>query len=368
MSSPLFHPIVIGQASLHHRVVMAPLTRLRADESHVPQAMAKTYYEQRASEKGTLIISEATLVSAATGGSSNSPGLFTSEQIQGWKNVTDAVHAKGSYIFAQLMAMGRAADAATLQRQGGFEVFAPSAIPINEADPLPKVLSEQQILDIIDEYKIAAKNAIEAGFDGVEVHGANGYLVDQFLHDGSNTRTDRWGGSIENRARFAVEVAKALVETVGADRVGFRISPWNEWQSMQMADPIPQFSYLVSQLKQLDLAYLHVVESRVFNNVDCEGRGEIKAFLEQWGQEKPVLIAGGFNPDNVNGAMEEKYRDYNVAIVFGRHFLANPDLPFRLRNGVPLQKYDRSTFYAKMTPSGYIDYPFSSEFTAATTA
>lgn len=368
MSSRLFAPMAIGQASLKHRVVMAPLTRLRANEDHVPQPMAKTYYEQRASEKGTLIISEATLISAASGGSSNSPGLFTAEQIQGWKNITDAVHAKGSYMFAQLMAMGRAAGAETLQRDGGYEVFAPSAIPISENDPLPKVLSEQQIWNIIDEYKVAAKNAIEAGFDGVEVHGANGYLVDQFLHDGSNTRSDQWGGSVENRARFAIEVAKALVETVGADRVGFRISPWNDWQSMQMADPIPQFTYLVSQLRELGLAYLHIIESRVFNNVDCEGRGEIKPFLERWGQEAPVLIAGGFNPDNVKSAVEEKYRDYNVAVVFGRHFLANPDLPFRLRHGIALQKYDRSTFYSKMTSTGYIDYPFSTEFMAAATA
>ena len=353
---------------MKHRVVMAPLTRLRADENHVPQPMSKSYYEQRASVPGTLLITEATLISAPSGGSAHSMGLYTEEHIRAWRTITDAVHAKGSHIFVQLMAMGRAADPATLERDGGYEVYGPSAVPMEQGAPVPQVLSESQILAIIEEYKTAARNAIAAGFDGVEVHGANGYLVDQFLHEGSNQRSDRWGGSIENRARFGVEVAKALVETVGADRVGYRISPWNTWQGMHMADPVPQFSYLVSQLREFGLAYLHVIESRVFNNVDCEGRGEIKPFLKAWGREAPVLVAGGFNQDNAPRAIDEAYKDYNVAVVFGRHFLANPDLPFRLQHGIPLEKYDRATFYAKMEARGYVDYPFSAEFLATVKA
>lgn len=362
MSSRLFEPLTLGAVPLKHRVVMAPLTRLRADENHIPQPMSKLYYEQRASVPGTLIIGEATLISASAGGSSNSPGIFNEEQIQAWRQITDAVHAKGSHIFCQLMAMGRAADPATLERDGGFDLLAPSAIPIAEDGPTPGVLDELQISNIIKEYQNAAQNAIAAGFDGVEVHGANGYLVDQFLHEGSNKRTDRWGGSIENRARFAIEVAKALVNTVGAERVAFRISPWNTWQGMHLEDPVPQFSHLVAALRDLNLTYLHIVESRVFNNVDCKPRGSIKPFLKIWGQEAPVLVAGGFNQDNVYQAVDKDYKDYNVATVFGRHFLANPDLPFRLQHGIALEKYDRSTFYAKMEARGYIDYPFSPEF------
>ncbi|KAJ2983875.1 hypothetical protein NQ176_g361 [Zarea fungicola] len=357
--------MTVGGTSLQHRVVMAPLTRLRADENHVLQPMAKTYYEQRACSPGTLIISEAALISPASGGMSNGPGIFREEQIAAWKTVTDAVHSKGSFIFCQLVALGRAADPDALQREGGYEVLAPSAVPMDENSHTPGVLSEQRILDVIQEFKTAAKNAMAAGFDGVEIHGANGYLVDQFLHDTTNVRTDRWGGSIRNRARFAVELAKALVQTVGADKVGFRISPWNDWQGMYMPDPIPQFSHLVSELGNLDLAYLHIIESRVSNNVDCEPRGQIMPLLDIWGRNAPVLVAGGFTPQNVAGAIDEDYKDYNVAVVFGRHFLANPDLPFRLKNGISLQKYDRSTFYTKLIARGYIDYPFNAKFQAA---
>ncbi|KAE8162550.1 hypothetical protein BDV40DRAFT_264920 [Aspergillus tamarii] len=362
MSTQLFEPLHIGTITLNHRVVMAPLTRLRADEHHVPLPMSTNYYEQRASVPGTLLIAEATLISAAAGGVPHAPGLFTESQIQAWKKITDAVHAKGSYIFCQLIAVGRAADPSTLRKEGGFEVSAPSAIPMEDGATVPQALSEEEIQGFIRDFATAAKNAIAAGFDGVEVHGANGYLVDQFLQDVSNQRTDQWGGNIENRARFGVEVAKALVEAVGADRVGFRISPWNTWQGMKMADPVPQFSYLVRRLKELGLAYLHVIESRVINNVDCEKQEGIEPFLDIWGQSTPVLVAGGYTPENVRQAIEEEYRDYNVAVVFGRHFLANPDLPFRLQRGIPLQKYDRDTFYAPMQCHGYADYPFSSEF------
>ncbi|KAE8151066.1 putative N-ethylmaleimide reductase [Aspergillus avenaceus] len=359
----LFTPIQIGAISPSHRVVMAPLTRLRADADHVPLPMSTVYYEQRASVPGTFIIAEATLPSLSSGGVPHAPGLFSDAQIQTWKQVTDAVHAKGSYIFCQLVAPGRAADPSTLLKEGGYDLRAPSAIPMSEDAPVPRALTEAEIHEAIHDFVAAGRNAMSAGFDGVEVHGANGYLVDQFMQDVTNQRSDGWGGSIERRARFGVEVAKALAEAIGPDRVGFRISPFNTWQGMKMADPVPQFSYLVKQLGELRLAYLHVIESRVVNNVDCEDGESIKPFLERWGSA-PVLVAGGYKPENVCKALDEDYRGFNVAVVFGRHFLANPDLPFRLKHGIPLQKYDRDTFYAATQAKGYADYPFSEEFLA----
>ncbi|KAJ5749185.1 uncharacterized protein N7511_010881 [Penicillium nucicola] len=363
MSPNLFEPLQIGQTSLSHRVVMAPLTRLRCDSNHVPLPISKTYYEQRASVPGTLLIAEATLISPSSGGIPNGPGIYTESQIQAWKGITDAVHAKGSYIYCQFVALGRAADPTTLQKEGGYEVFAPSAIPLpgQAENAAPQELSEEQIRGIIREFGVAAKNAIRAGFDGVEVHGANGYLVDQFLQDISNQRRDQWGGSVKNRARFAVEVAETLVEAVGADRVGFRLSPWNTWQGMKMDDPVPQFAYLVERLKGLKLAYLHLIESRVINNIDCEKAEGIEFLLDIWGKTSPVLVAGGYKADNVDAAFEE-YQSNDVAVVFGRYFLANPDLPFRLKHQLPLNKYDRDSFYAAMQEAGYADYPFSAEF------
>lgn len=340
---------------------MAPLTRLRADEDHTPLPFSKTYYEQRASVPGTMLIAEATLISPSSGGIPNGPGIYTESHIQAWKEITDAVHAKGSYIFCQLIALGRAADPTTLQKEGGYEVLAPSPIAMEAGMPLPNELSEEQIRGIIGDFGVAAKNAIRAGFDGVEVHGANGYLVDQFLQDVSNQRTDGWGGNVPNRARFGLEVAKELVEAVGADRVGFRLSPWNTWQGMKMVDPVSQFGYLVERLKELKLAYLHLIESRVINNVDCEKTEGIDFLLDIWGKTSPVLVAGGYKPENVDAAFNE-YKGNDVAVVFGRHFLANPDLPFRLKHQLPLNRYDRDSFYAAMQEAGYADYPFSLEF------
>ncbi|RAH67295.1 alkene reductase [Aspergillus aculeatinus CBS 121060] len=360
--SKLFEPLQIGNLHLEHRVIMAPLTRLRADAEHVPLPIAKTYYEQRASVPGTLLIAEATQISASEGGIPHGPGIWSEPQIQRWKEITDAVHEKGSFIYCQLIALGRAADPAVLRAGGEYELHAPSAIPMDPEMPVPKELKEEEIQSIIDDFATAAKNAIRAGFDGVEIHGANGYLVDQFLQDVSNQRVDRWGGSVANRARFALEVAKAVVDAIGADRVGFRLSPWNTWQSMKMADPTPQFAYCVEQLRQLNLAYLHLIESRVINNVDCEQGESNKFFLDIWGKTSPVLVAGGYTPKNVEAALQGDYRDYNVAIVFGRHFLANPDLPFRIRHGLALNPYHRDSFYTPIQEKGYIDYPFSTEF------
>ncbi|KAL4938365.1 hypothetical protein BDV06DRAFT_231907 [Aspergillus oleicola] len=359
MTSQLFQPLNIANVALQHRVVMAPLTRLRADASHVQLPIAKTYYEQRASVPGTLIIAEAVMISASAGGVPHGPGIWSEAQIASWKNITDAVHAKGSYIFAQLFAAGRAADPGTLKADGGFEVCAPSAIPLDpDSKIIPKELSEDEIQVIIADFSAAAKNAMRAGFDGVEVHAANGYLVDQFLQDVTNTRSDRWGGNTANRARFGLDVARALVDAVGAERVAFRVSPWNTWQGMKMADPIPQFSYFVEKLKDMKLGFLHVIESRVINNVDCEKTEGIDFLLRIWGRTSPVLVAGGYTPANAEEALAE-YKDNDVAIVFGRHFLANPDLPFRIQHGLGLNKYDRASFYSPMQEEGYADYPFS---------
>ncbi|KAK1145069.1 hypothetical protein N8T08_004498 [Aspergillus melleus] len=343
---------------------MAPLTRLRASSTHIPLPIAETYYAQRASVPGTLLIAEATMISPAGSGVPHAPGIWTPAQISSWKRVTDAVHAKGSHIILQLVAPGRAADPATLKAETGREVAAPSAIPMAEGATVPVALSEEEIHALIRDFAAAGQNAIQAGFDGVEVHGANGYLVDLFTQDVSNRRTDSWGGSIENRARFGIEVARALCAAIGPERVGFRISPWNTWQGMKMAEPEGQFTYLVRKLRELRLGYLHVIESRVINSVDCEKSEGIEPFLEAWGREAPVLVAGGYNQLNA-GDIDTVYQDHEVGIVFGRHFLANPDLPFRLKNGIPLQKYDRETFYTPVQAEGYLDYPFSAEFEAS---
>ncbi|KAI9375073.1 hypothetical protein BJX61DRAFT_495514 [Aspergillus egyptiacus] len=294
------------------------------------------------------------------------PGIWNDEQISAWKEITDAVHAKGCFIFCQLIALGRTASPAVLGEMGG-EVCAPSAVPMDKEQPgsvVPRELREEEIQRIVEEFGVAAGNAIAAGFDGVEAHGANGYLIDQFLQDGTNRRQDGWGGSVEKRARFAVEVAKSMCDAVGPDRVGFRLSPWNTWQGMKMADPVPQFRYVIERLKEMGLAYLHLVESRVINNVDTVKVEGLEPFLEAWGSEAPVILAGGYNALNTTEAVDGEYQKYNVAVAFGRHFLANPDLPFRLREKLVLNQYDRETFYTPMVETGYLDYPFSPEFLA----
>ncbi|KAJ5113847.1 hypothetical protein N7456_002381 [Penicillium angulare] len=364
-NSKLFEPLQVGRTKLQHRVVMAPLTRLRADDSHVPLPMAVEYYSQRASVPGTLIIAEATQISAVMGGVLAGTAIWSDAHIAGWKKVTSAVHAKGSYIFCQLIALGRAAVPDILKQEGPFDLVAPSALPMEEGAPSPREITEAEIQSSIQDFANAARNAIKAGFDGVEIHGANGYLVDQFIQDVSNHRRDRWGGSIENRARYGIEVSRAIVDAIGSDRVGFRISPWNTWQGMKMQEPIPQFSYLLEELKRLSLAYLHVIESRVVNNVDCEKKEGIEFALNIWGKTSPVLVAGGYTPENSLSAIDDEYVQNDVLIVFGRSFLANPDLPHRIQYKLPLNKYDRASFYTPQQSEGYLDYPFSDDFVAA---
>jgi NADPH2 dehydrogenase len=367
--SKLFDPLQIGQVTVKHRIAMAPLTRYRADNDHVPLPFVKDYYEQRASVPGTFLVTEATFISPQAGGYANVPGIHNAAQIKAWKEITDAVHAKGSFIYSQLWALGRAAKPEVINAEG-FDHVSSSAVPMAPGAHVPRALTEEEIQQYIKDYAHAAKSAIAAGFDGVEVHGANGYLVDQFTQDTSNHRTDSWGGSVENRARFAIEVTKSVVNAVGADRTAIRLSPWNDFQGMKMKDPRPQFSYLVSALKELQLSYIHLVESR--NDAD----EKINFLTDIWGKTSPILVAGsltrdasgvilqGSHPRNAKAVLG-KYPNNDIVAVYGRYFIANPDLPFRIEKGLALKEYDRSTFYKPMSRDGYTDLPFSEEFLAS---
>jgi len=347
---------------LKHRMVMAPLTRFRADDDHVQLPFVKEYYSQRASVPGTLLITEATFITPRGGGMNNVPGLYTDAQLKAWKEITEAVHAKDSYIFCQLWALGRAADPEVLKKEG-CDFLSSSAVGAGDNSPVPRAMEEKEILQFIDEYAEAAKRCIEiAGFDGVEIHGANGYLIDQFTQDTCNKRTDSWGGSIEKRARFGLEVAKAVTKAVGVERTGMRLSPWSTFQGMRMEDPIPQFTYLIEGLKKIGLAYLHLVESRIQGNADTEESGRLDFAFDLWKNQSPVLLAGGFRPYSAKKAVDEDYPSTEVAIVFGRYFISTPDLPFRVQHGIEFNEYNRHTFYKIKSEEGYIDYPFSAEF------
>ncbi|ROV88295.1 hypothetical protein VMCG_10489 [Cytospora schulzeri] len=366
-TSTLCKPLRVGRCELQNRIAMAPLTRFRADETHVPIApIVSEYYGQRASVPGTLLVTEATFIAPEAGGYAGVPGIWSQAQIDGWKKVTEAVHEKKSFIYLQLWALGRVASEAELKKDVGpdAKVISSGDVPA-EGGVKPTPLTEEGIQWYIQQYAQAAKNAIEAGFDGVEIHGANGYLVDQFIQDTSNNRTDKWGGSIENRARFALEVTKAVTEAVGSDRTGIRLSPFSDFQGMKMADPVPQFSYLARELKKYDLAYIHLVESRISGSADSEGTDKVNFLVDIWGNQSPVLLAGGFKPASAVSAVEKDFPSQDVVIVFGRYFISNPDLVFRIQKGIELNPYDRSTFYNPGQPKGYTDYPFSKEFLEA---
>ncbi|KIK34009.1 hypothetical protein CY34DRAFT_98680 [Suillus luteus UH-Slu-Lm8-n1] len=361
MAATLFTPIQVGRMNLSHRIVLAPLTRFRAYPTHVPGPYAATYYAQRGSVSGTLLVSEATFISQAAGGMDFIPGIYTQEHIEGWRKVTDAVHEKGSFIFCQLWALGRTAFPDVLFKENNSPLVSASPIPLStNPTPVPHALTELEIKAYIDTYVTAARNAIAAGFDGVEIHGANGYLIDQFLQEVSNTREDGWGGSIEKRARFAIEVADAIVKEVGAERVGIRLSPWSPFQDMGIADPKPQFSYLVSQLRKYDLAYLHVTEPRVGGNIDVDSPPQSSNdFLREiWckeGRNGVFISAGGHTRQTAIETVQEQ----GGMIAFGRLYIPNPDLPVRLIYDLPLAKPDRTTFYlaGDLTEKGYTDFP-----------
>jgi N-ethylmaleimide reductase len=358
--SKLFSPIQIGAIDLSHRVVLAPLTRMRADvPGNVPNDLMAKYYEQRASEGG-LMITEATFISPSGNGGYASPGIFTDAQVVGWREVTDVVHAKGARILLQLWHVGRQSHV-DLQPNGQPPV-APSAIQAEvrallangpALGSMPRAIELSEIPGLIDEFRTAAERAKEAGFDGVEVHGANGYLIDQFLQDNSNRRTDAYGGSVENRARFFLEVVEAVTSVWGSGRVGVRIGPCNKFGGMGDSAPDVTFPYVARALARFRLAYLHVIEPRVTGNVSDDIQKPVAAGQLRRLFEGPVIAAGGFDGAGAESILWDGNADL---VAFGRYFLANPDLPERLRHQLPLNPYDRTTFYYGGT-KGYTDYP-----------
>ena len=355
--SSLFSPLKVGALTLPNRVLMAPLTRCRAEGANVPTALMAEYYAQRAS--AGLIIAEATTVSPRGHGYPNTPGIYTDEQVAGWKLVTDAVHAKGGRIFLQLWHVGRISHP-DYQPNGELPV-APSAIaPKGQlwtgkamADyVVPRALRTDDMPGIVADYVRGARLAKQAGFDGVEIHNANGYLLDQFLRDGTNKREDGYGGSVENRARLTLEVTSAVVSIWGADRVGIRLSPGGVFNDMRDSDPLATFGHVLKELDALRLAYAHVtqVTAQDIAHGATEGVGprELRPFYRGL-----IVSAGGFTAESGQRALAEGWAD---AIAFGVPFLANPDLPERFRRGAALNAPDENTFYAS-GPVGYTDYP-----------
>ncbi|KAG5350459.1 hypothetical protein C0989_010957 [Termitomyces sp. Mn162] len=341
MTTPrLFQPINVGTTKLQHRLVLAPLTRFRSTKTHVPVLpLVKEYYSQRSSTPGSLLITEATFIAAKAGGYHNVPGIWNDEQINAWKEVTDQVHANGSFIFVQLWALGRAADPDILSSEG-HPFVAPSPIAIaSKPTPLPRELTIDEIQEYTSLYVKAAKNAVEkAGFDGVEIHGANGYIVDQFLQERSNQRSDQYGGSIQARSKFGLDVVDAVVDAIGAERTAIRLSPWSTFQGkihpsshttaeavadMGSDDPIPQFSYFVSTLKARHphMAYLHLVEPRIMGSTDCvAAEHESNDFIRViWGPA-PLIVAGGYTRESV---IEIAEAHEGELVAFGRYYISN---------------------------------------------
>ena len=364
LGSPLFTPVRLGALALEHRVVMPPLTRMRSRQpGDVPHALNAEYYGQRAS-RGGLIIAEATDVSEQARGYPGAPGVHSAEQVRGWRAVTDAVHAKGGLIVLQIWHTGRISHS-SMQPGGAVPVSASAVTPPGghmdaQGRPVPfetpRALREDDIPGIVGAFRQAALNAREAGFDGVEIHSANGYLLDQFLQDGTNKREDRYGGSIENRARLLLGVVDAVAGAWSADRVGVRISPWGQFNGMSDSDPGALFDHVTAQLGTRGLAYLHIVEPRADQNsdtnaLDPNAPDAASRFRARFGG--PVIAAGGFVKETAERVVAQGSAD---AVAFGRLFIANPDLPERFRRGAPLNRYDRSTFYGG-DARGYVDYP-----------
>ncbi|KAL7283668.1 hypothetical protein ACG7TL_003104 [Trametes sanguinea] len=358
----LFQPVTVGDMQLAHRVVMAPLTRCRANSRHVHGDLAVEYYAQRASVPGTLLITEATYIAPQTVGhplGPTIPGIWSDEQISAWKKVVEAVHANASFIYLQIWALGRGAKYDELKKENpDFPYVAPSAIPLKGSKETPRALTIPEIKEYIQLFAKAASNAVHgAGFDGVEIHGANGFLVDEFIQDVSNQRTDEYGGSIENRCRFALEVVDAVSQAVGAKKTAIRLSPWSSFQDMRMEDPIPTFSYLVTRLREQfpDLSYLHVIEPGVGGGSDIGFEKEdSNDFIRHMWFPRPFISAGRYTSETAIQRAEKT----GELIAFGRLFISNPDLPLRLRNNLPLTPWSREVYYLPEDPRGYVDYPF----------
>ena len=365
VTAPLFTPWTVGPCPLSHRVVMAPLTRMRAQTpGNAPQPLNAEYYGQRATAGG-LIIAEASQVLPTGQGAPATPGIHSDAQVAGWRGITDAVHARGGRIFLQLWHVGRISHSS--HQPGGALPIAPSAVApttgrvmsakfTREPFETPRALDLSEIPGLIDGYAQAARNAMQAGFDGVEIHGANGYLLEQFLQSRTNRRTDAYGGPIAHRARLTLEVAEAVVGVWGADRVGIRLSPFGVANDSGEAEPMPLYSYLIDELDRMGLAYLHLIEPRASGAGQAEVDHQnvpsaIELFRPRW--RSRLIGAGNFKPDTAADAIRKGHAD---AIAFGRLFISNPDLPERLRRNLPLTPYNRATFYGGGR-EGYVDYP-----------
>jgi N-ethylmaleimide reductase len=363
----LLSKLKLGNLELQNRIIMAPLTRMRsAQPGNIPQTLNATYYEQRAS--AGLIFTEATQVSQQGQGYPGTPGIHTKEQIAGWKQVTDAVHHKGGKIFVQLWHVGRISHSSH-QPDGKLPV-APSAIPAKNSGtytadwkpteiPTPRALEVHEIQAIVKDFNQAAHNAKEAGFDGVEVHMANGYLLDQFLHNGSNQRTDDYGGSVVNRIRFPLEVLDTVLQVWDKDQVGVRLSPYGTFNDMSDSDPVGLFNHLIEELNKREIAFIDMIEPRATTAGGDDTINDAAPSTSDLFKKKfngIFISAGGYTPESAEQALEEHKAD---AIMFGRWFIANPDLPERIAKGAALNKYDRSTFYGG-GEKGYTDYPFLS--------
>jgi N-ethylmaleimide reductase len=357
----LFSPIQLGAIALGHRVVMAPLTRQRSDQAgDIPNALMLEYYTQRATEGG-LIITEATTIAVTGRGYLGAPGIYTDAQVAGWKKIVDAVHAKGAKIILQLWHVGRVSH---VDMTGGEAPVGPSEVSFegvaftqNGWVPVStnRALRLDEMPALLEAYRAGAERAKAAGFDGVELHSGNGYLLDQFLQDGSNKRTDAYGGPVENRARLLLEATQKVISVWGPDRVGVRLGPSSQFNGMHDSNPDALFGYVGRELHKLGIAYVHVIEPRVKGNTLIkEGAQPVAAGQMKKDFQGNILAAGGFEPDTAEDILEKGEADL---VVFGRHFIANPDLPKRIKLGLPLNPYDRATFYGG-DAHGYTDYPF----------
>ncbi|KAJ4117516.1 hypothetical protein NW768_010879 [Fusarium equiseti] len=382
--SKVWQPLKLGNVTLSHRLALAPMTRLRNDEAHLPLPSVTKYYSDRASVPGTLIISEATGISPTAEAAPSTPGISNADQMQHWKKVFDAVHAKGSYMFMQIWDLGRAGDPNYLKSRG-LKYSSSSDLAMEGYPVQPEALSEEEIWGKVEEFRTAARNVTDAGGDGVEIHACHGYLIDQFISESINNRTDRWGGSVENRARFLLEVVKAVTQEIGAERTALRISPFATFQAAYTSNPWAQFGYIINELKKADykLAYisfveprdnpahldmtLHAFESDKVNPWEDE-KPSLDYFLEMWSNQSPVIVGGGYLPENVSEAVDGRYKKWDVVVAFGRWFISNPDLVYRVKNGVQLTPYKREFFYAAMSELGYNDYAFSQGFVEAAKA
>ena len=360
MSSQLFRPLDAGALSLPNRVLMAPLTRNRAGEGNVPGEMNAEYYRQRAS--AGLIITEATQVTPKGQGYPRTPGIHSDAQVEGWKKVTDAVHEEGGQIVLQLWHVGRISHSSF---HDGEKPVAPSAIKPDgetltanmEMKPFetPRPLETEEVAEVVEQYRHGAEQAKAAGFDGVEIHAANGYLIDQFLRSGTNERTDQYGGSLENRLRFLKEVIDAVVDVWGADRVGIRYSPLASFNSMSDENPEETFTAAAGLAEEAGLAYVHLVEpwepKPPVNGTEDEVSRVFSSIREAY--SGVLIVNGNYDDESAEAAIEKGYAD---AVAFGRSFLANPDLPHRIREQLPINVPDQETFY-NGDEHGYTDYP-----------